>query len=317
MNIMENKRVTAIALLMAIAFGALCYYAYGRYQALQETLVKIDEERSKLGEYAEEKLLPTRKNSRMLVQASNTVEQLAADLRSNLESYAKACTALGKDAEGTPIRPDVFQKKVNDMTVKVAAYAAQKNAKLSADAAALGLSEYKTGVAAELVVPYLNFMLHSADTLVRHIIDAGAPEIKRLYCASLPEDKVGARKQPNFVPLEIEVTFAARRSAQDIDPAKEETLSVLPRVINSLVSDKNYFFIITGFSARTEKPLPMLAPYRAATPEATVDPMSENDGGEEDAAPAAPIAQMITGSIDSEVEISLTLQVLYFTTDKL
>ena len=316
MKIMDNKRVTAIALLMAVAFGALCYYAYGRYQALQETQAKIDQERAKLDDYANEQLPPTRENSRMLVQATGAMEELAADLRRNLETYAKACLSLGKDAKGSPIRPDVFQKEVNDMTAKVAAYAAQKNTKLSEDAAALGLGEYKTASATERDAPYLNFMLHSADTLVRHLVDAGSPTIKRLYCAPLPEEKVGARKQPDFFPLEIEVTFVARRSAQDIDTSREETLSVLPRVINSLVSDENYFFVITGFSAKTAGNLPMLAPYRAAAQPAGADPMSAGDGGAT-AAPAAPVAQMITGSPDSEVEVSLTLQVFYFTTDKL
>ncbi len=316
MNIMENKRVTAIALLMALAFGGICHYAYGRYRVLQETQAKIAEEHSKLAGYADEELPPTLENSRLLKQASGAMGDLAKELRSDLSAYAKACVTLGKDAKGNPIRPDVFQKEVNDMTAKVAAYAAQKKTNLSADAAALGLSEYKTASATERDAPYLNFILHTADTLVRHVVDAGSPAIKRLYCAPLPEDKVGARKKPNFFPLEMEISFVARRSAQDIDPAKEETLSVLPRVINSLIADKNCFFIITGISVKTAGNLPMLAPYKAPTA-AAEDPMSggENDG--EAAVAAEPVAKMITGSPNSEVDVSLTLQVLYFGIDKL
>ena len=313
MNIMENKRVTAIALLMAVAFGGICHYAYGRYQALQEARSKIEQEHSKLTDYANEEFPPTPENNRVLKQASGTVEELAKDLRGSLVTYAKACAALGKDAKGNLIRPDVFQKEVNDMTAKVTAYAAQKNAKLSADAAALGLNEYKTASATERDAPYLNFILHSADILVRHVVDAGSPSIKRLYCAPLPEDKVGARKKPSLFPLEMEISFVARRSAQDIDTGKDETLSVLPRVINSLIADKNYFFIITGVSVRTEGNLPMLTPYKAPVA-AAEDPM----GGSGDAAPAAePVAKLITGASTSEVDVSLTLQVLYFDTDKL
>ena len=313
MNIMENKRVTAIALLMALAFGGVCHYAYGRYQALQEARAKIAEEHSKLSGYADEKLPPTLENSRLLEKASDDVGKFAKELRNDLSTYAKACVKLGEDAK---IRPADFPGEVTGMAKEVKAHAEQKKTTLSEDAAALGLNEYERTSPTDRDVPYLNFILHTADTLVRHVVDAGSPAIKRLYCAPLPEDKVGARKKPNFFPLEMEISFVARRSAQDIDPAKEETLSVLPRVINSLIADKNCFFIITGISVKTAGNLPMLAPYKAPTA-AAEDPMSggENDG--EAAVAAEPVAKMITGSPNSEVDVSLTLQVLYFGIDKL
>lgn len=314
MNIMENKRVTVIAFLMAIAFGGICHYAYGRYQAFQETRAKIEQERSKLDGYASEDLPPTQKNSRLLVQASGSVGQLAADLRRTMEAYAKSCTSLGKDVQGRSIAPDRFQKEVNDMTAKIAAYAAEKKCSLSADAAALGLNEYKTASATERDAPYLNFLLHSADALVRHVVDAGSPSIKRLYCAPLPEEQVGARRQPKFFPLELEISFTARASARDIDTSKEETLSVLPRVINALNGDKNFFFTITGLSVKTASNLPMLAPYRApAARTAAADPLKE----QQEAPAADPVAQQLTGSVDSSVDVSITLQVLYFTRDVL
>lgn len=312
---MENKRVTAIALLMAIAFGGICHYAYGRYQAYVRAQERIDQERSKLEGYASEDLSPTRENSKALVQASGAADELAGKLRHDMEGYAKACLSLGKDAKGNPIPAAVFPKEVTDMTAKVTAYAAQKNTKLSADAAALGLNEYKTASPNDQEVPYLNFILHAADALVRHVIDSGSPAVKRLYCPPPPEDRVKARKQPAFFPLEMEITFVTRRSKQDIDTAKEETLSVLPRVINSLLADKGHFFIITGLSVKTEGNLPMLAPYKASAAAGT-DPMSGNEESNAPA-PAEPVAKMITGSPDSEVDVSLTLQVLYFTTDKL
>ncbi len=316
MNIMENKRVTAIALLMAIAFGGICHYSYGRYQALKAAEAEIAQEKSKLDGYADEELPPTRENSRLLVQASDSIEGLAADLRRTMEAYAKSCASLGKDAQGQAIAPDRFQKEVNDMTAKVAAYAAERKCGLSADAAALGLNEYKTASATERDAPYLNFLLHAADRLVRHVVDSGAPAVKRLYCAPLPEEQVGAKRQPDFFPLELEITFTARASAADIDTTKEETLSVLPRVINALNGDKSFFFTITGFSVKTASNLPMLAPYRASSKQpAGVDPMQGQQ--KSGATSASPVAQQLTGAADSSVDVSLTLQVLYFTKDKL
>ena len=309
MKIMENKRVTALAVLMLIAFGFLCYYGYGQYRILSEAESKIDEERSKLEGYGEEELPPTKDNSRYLSQAASTMSQLTGELRTNLESFAKACRA-----EGTDIRPDRFQKEVNDMTARIAAYAQEKKCALSPEAAALGLNEYKTASATERDAPYLNFLLHAADNVVRAVIDSGAPSITRFYCAPLPEKELSARKQSPYFPLEMEIAFTARRSAVDIDPAKEGTLSVLPRAINSIVSDKKYFLIITGIAVNSTETLPMMPVYKAPrevgdslTP-AAVDGESEED--------SEPVAKLITGR-DGVVNVHVTLQVLYFTTDKL
>ena len=312
---MENKRVTAIALLMALAFGGVCHYAYGRYQALQEARAKIAEEHSKLSGYADEKLPPTLENSRLLEKASDDVGKFAKELRNDLSTYAKACVKLGEDAK---IRPADFPGEVTGMAKEVKAHAEQKKTTLSEDAAALGLNEYERTSPTDRDVPYLNFILHTADTLVRHVVDAGSPAIKRLICP-LPKDKVGARKKPDFFPLEMEISFVARRSAQDIDPAKDETLSVLPRVINSLIADKNYFFIITGVSVKTTGNPPKLDPYKvpvAAAKDSTSGEENEEES-EEAAVAAGPVAKMLTGSPDSEVDVILTLQVLYFETDKL
>ncbi len=310
MKIMENKRVTALAVLMLIVFGFLCYYGYEQYRILAEAQTKIAEERSKLEGYEEEELPPTRDNSRYLSQAASTMSQLTGELRAGLEAFAKACRA-----EGTDIRPDRFQKDVNDMTTRIAAYAQEKKCTLSPEAAALGLNEYKTASATERDAPYLNFLLHAADNVVRTVIDSGAPSITRFYCAPLPEKELSARKQPPYFPLEMEIAFTARRGAVDLDPAKEGTLSVLPRVINSLVSDKKYFLIITGIAVNSSETLPMMPSYKAPKEvgDSLIPPAAGDEAKEEN---SEPVAKLITGR-EGVVNVHVTLQVLYFTTDKL
>lgn len=309
MNIMENKRVTLLSVLFVAAFGFLVYFGYQQYQDILSTQEEIDSTRAKVESYADEDLPPTRENSQFLAKATTTVDSLAADLRARLEVYAKACRGQGAD-----ISPARFQKDVNDMTAKIANYASSKGCTLSPDAAALGLNEYKTASATDRDAPYLNFLLHAADNLVREVVDSGAPSIRRFYCAPLPEDKLSARKPSPYFPLDVEIAFTARRSQVDIDTAKEDTLSTLPRVINAIVNDPHYFYIITGVSVKTPETLPMLSAYKPAT--APVGDSLEQP----EAAPAGtdtPIAQQITGKADSQIVVSLTLQVLYFTTDKL
>ncbi len=309
MNIMENKRVTLLSVLFAAGFGFLVYYGYQQYRQMIAIQQEISDTRVKVEGYADEELPPTRENSQFLEKAAGTVDQHAAALRSKVQEYAKACRS-----QGTDISPSRFQKDVNDMTAKIASYASGKRCTLSPDAAALGLNEYKTASATDRDAPYLNFLLHAADNVVRKIVDAGAPDVKRFYCAPLPEEQVAARKPAPYFPLEMEVSFSARRSQTDIDPGKEDTLSVLPKVINSIINDGKYFYIITGVSVKTPETLPMLTSYKSAAAPTGDSLVPTNEA----AAPAdTPVAQQITGKADSRVVVSLSLQVLYFTTDKL
>ncbi len=318
---MENKRVSLIVLVVIILFGVLCYQAYNHYQAFQQTMAEITENRSRLDEYANEEFPPTKENRRRLIEAFNAMEKKEAQLRKDMESYVETCKTLAQDSQGNPMPPDVFQKAVNDMTAKISSYAAEKKSKLGPDVAALGLNEYKTAPATQRNAPYLNYLLHASDTLVRHVIDSGSLNVKRLYCAPLQADVLDKfekqKKEGSYFPMELEVGFTVRRSNTDIDPTKEETLSELPKVINRLVNDKKFFYVVTGISVKTPGNLPMLAPYRAVSDAVVDDPMQQTSSDDATAIEPSevPVAKLITGNASQEVDVSLTLQVLYFMPD--
>lgn len=311
MNIKENKRVTAIAVVFAAAFIGLCCYGYGGYTKLQEANALISSESSKLENYSMEDMPPTRENGQILTKAAASVEQMAAELRDDMKKYVDVSLKMGEN-----MSPAGFQKNVNDMTAKIAAYAQEKGCALVGEAPGLGLNEYKTASAREKEVSYLNFTLHAVDRAVRHVIDAGAPSISRAFCGRLSEETVdrltSARNKSPYVPLEVELSFTAKRS-EVIDPANPDSFSVIPRVINKFTDDDQYFFIITGLSVKTAGNLTPVGPYKAPTAAAQGDSLM---GSDEESAPSEPVARLITGRSDDMVNVSLTLQVLYFINKK-
>lgn len=310
MNIMENKRVTAIAALMAIAFVGICYKGYERYSELKDTQAKIAQVNSKIESYTSSEIPPTAKNSEMVVQAANEVEQLASALSKDISKYVNFCMKGESGAETNSraykpaVTPVAFQNRLKELSAAIAEQAAGK-CQLNNGAGDFGMTSLKNQAPKEVDAPYLNFLLSAINRAEQHIIAAGAPSIDRVYCAPLPEEEIGARRKPEFFPLSFEIAFTAARS-EVIDPAKADTLSVLPQVFNKLVQDGDFFFIITGMAVSTPGNLPIFNNGSSA-PEA--------EGSESNQESRS--ATLVTGSADERVNVHITLQVLYFTTDKL
>lgn len=313
MNIMENKRVTAIAALMAVAFIGICYYGYGRYTALKEAQAQISQISSKMEDYASEDIPPTGENSKLIVQAAAEVDKLASELEGEVGKYAAFCMRskpteeAGKNpAYAAGAKPTEFQANLKTLSDSIGAYAKDHNSQLLNGSGDFGMSSLKTGAATEVQAPYYNFLLYAMDGAVRHIIDAGAPSIERVYYGGLPEESITARKQPAYFPLEFQVAFTAKRSDALELEKQLSTYSVLPQVLNKLSHDPHFFYIVTGMAVNTRDNLPMPATGKPA------DAAVTEEGGET----VQKKAVLLTGKDNEQVYVHLNIQVLYFTTDK-
>ena len=328
MNIMENKRVAAISLVMALAFGGICYYGYGRYTDLKATQARISEISNKLEDYSAESNPPNSKNRELVTQAAKDAKELSDKLNADLLQYASFCMAgqgaqlatgeaaapapKGADAYMPVSNPNAFQHNFTSLMSALGSYAAEKGCTLDPAVARFGnYSEFEKNTAKEEDVPYLNFLLYAANNAMRQIIGSGAPSIKKIYFRELPD---ATERKDKIVRLSFEVAFTAKRS-QVIDPAKPETLSVLPQVINKLTHDRSFFYIPTGVAVTTRENLP------AINPELFASPVAE-DELDDDAASASAAEQKLSlalpqvGKEGETVDVYLTLQVLYFTSDK-
>lgn len=327
MNIMENKRVAAISLVMALAFGGICYYGYGRYSALKKTQAQIAEKVSTLESYTEESNPPNAKNRELATQAAKEAKELHDKLRDDLLRYASFCLA-GQGAQTgaalgaatgpkTPVPympegdPNKFQHNFKALKAELLRCAQEHNCKLAENnnAGYGNYNRYEREAAKAEDVPYLNFMLFAVNNLLLNVIESGAPAIKKVYIRELPP---AAERKDKMLRLSFEIAFTAKRS-QVIDPANPNSLSVLPQVLNKITHDSRYFYIPTGVAVFTPGSLPEMSSTVFEEVRPAADEMvDELDTAENAQETAGIMAVPRLGTGDEKVDVFLTMQVLYF-----
>lgn len=336
MNIMENKRVTAIAAVMGVLFAGLCYKGYESYNTLQSVRAEIERKNSQVQGFASEKLQPTQKNNKLLIEASNEVEKCAVELARDVEKYAAFCIR-GESQGALAYRPNAspvdFQNRLRALSAKINEDLGD-HCVLNNAVGDFGMTNLKNQAPTEIAAPYYNFLLSAVNGAVHHIIDAGAPSVERVYCAPLPEEELTARRpavyfsiDPKvasgaglvfnkedarkdlklaYFPLSFEIAFTAKRS-EVIDPEKPDTFSVIPQVLNKLSQDQKIFYVVTGVAVSTLQNPP------------TVSGSTAQAAPADDAAASAEQARkasLILGGADDRVNVHLSIQAYYFTTAK-
>lgn len=308
MNIMENKRVTAIAVVMAAGFGTLCYKGYENYSALKVAQREIAAKIDRVESYSQDKLPPTLENKKLIEKAAADVEKLAAELSKDIEKYAVFCEKGqgGNDAlRYMPgASPVAFQNRLRALSTQIGTEANGKCA-LQNGAGDFGMTSLKNQAPTELAAPYYNFLLTAVNGALQHIIDAGAPSIERVFCAPLPEEEMSARKKAPYFPLSFEVAFTAKRS-EVINADNPDTFSVLPQVLNKLTQDPNMFYIVTGMAVSAQQNAPIASGSASAAAPAP-------EGGLEGEVATPKKASLLLGAPGEQVNVHLNIQVLYFT----
>lgn len=314
MNILENKRVVLLSAVFALAFAGLTYVGYSRSAQFSKTQAELDKIGTKFQDYNEATLPPTPSNKKAIVQACKDVDKINADMQAEMDKYANYCHGDGK-----LLSPVDFQNQVRSAIAEVQNKAKEKGCTLSAPAMDLGMASFKNAAATEAEVPFRSFQLKAVQRVAESIINSGAPTLDKIYCAPLPEEATDARKSKNmaYFPLSFQVAFNAKRSV-DTDGQTDEKLSVLPKVVNALMEDKNFFLIITGVAVHSDASVPGMDPYQApAAPVAQGDDLGSNEEtGAKPEAEARVIAVRKTGNPDETVRVHLNMQVLYFNPSK-
>jgi hypothetical protein len=213
--------------------------------------------------------------------------------------------------DGKKISAQDFQNELRDSINKIKSLASSQGANVAGPAENLGLASFKNAAPVADDVPFRSFQLKAVTRVAEDILAAGAPSLEKIYCAPLPDEAAealnpGSRKAKPYFPLRFEVAFDASRG-------------VLPKVLNSIMSDKDFFLTITGIAVRGNENLPGIDAYTAP---AEIAESGEDLGGEttEAAENAADgfrtVAVRKTGSPDEKVRVHMTMQVLYFTPGK-
>lgn len=313
MNILENKRVVLLSALFALGFAGLTYMGYDRSTQFSKTQAELKKIETKFQDYNEAELPPTAANRKAIVAACKEVDKISAEMQAEIEKYASYCYGDGK-----VLSPVDFQNQVRSAIAEVQNKANAQGCTLSAPAMDLGMASFKNAAATEAEVPYRSFQLKAVQRVAEAIINSGAPALDKVYCAPLPEEATNARKGKGaaYFPLSFQVAFNAKRGV-DTDGQTDEKLSTLPRVMNTLLADKDFFLIVTGMAVESSISLPARDAYQEPSA-----PVAKGDdlGGEEEAQPETPAERIIavrkTGSPDETVRVHLNIQVLYFNPSK-
>lgn len=298
MNISENKRVVGLTAVLALAFGGTLYYGYSetaKFSAAQQKLTEIN---NQFEDFNAAEIPPTRKNRDAYKAAFAQVTQVNKDMQAELNRYAAFCYGDGKNMSGPNL-----QEELRNAVAQIGQMAKEKGTVLGSTAADLGMPSILRSFPEASEVPYYAFQHRAVRRVAEDIINAGAPVLDKIYCAPLPEQaaeaaKKSAKAQPYF-PLRFEVTFEATRG-------------VLPEVVNSIVSDKDFMLTITGIGVQgNDSPAPIDA-YSAPAANSSVGDELAAAPAENAPAPARTIAVRKTGDPAERIRVHMTLQVLYF-----
>ena len=307
MNISENKRVVALSAIFALAFGGIMFYGYGKSQEVAANKAQLAEINDRFLGYDGQELAPTKQNLKDIKDAFSQVSGISKDLQAELNRYAAFCWGDGKK-----ISAQDFQNELRDSINKVKNLAATQGSRVAGPAENLGLASFKNAAPVADDVPFRSFQLKAVTRVAEYIVESGAPSLEKVYCAPLPEAaaeslKANSRKAVPHVPLRFEVAFDITRGD-------------LPKILNKIMSDKDFFLTITGIAVRGNENLPGIDAYTAP---AEIAEAGEDLGAE---APAAAensaaggfrsLAVRKTGDPDEKARVHMTMQVLYFTPGK-
>lgn len=305
MNISENKRVAALAAVFALAFGGVMFYGYGESQKHAENQKMIEEINMRFDRYNNQELTPTKQNLKEIKAAFSQVAAVNKDLRAELNGYREFCLGDGKRISSLD-----FLKELQQGSSEIVALANKQGATLGGSAENLGMGAFIKSPPMADDVPFRSFQHKAVKRVAEIILNSGAPKLEKIYCEALPEEAAASlnaksRKGTPYFPLRFEVGFEVSRGA-------------LPKVMNAIMADKNFFLTVTGIAMENKTtPMPMDA-YSAPADAASSGADFGADGAGAAAEPAdRVIAVQKTGTDKERVYVYMMMQVLYFTPEKI
>lgn len=314
MNISENKRVLSLAAAFGVVFIVLVYLGFTWRSACSEKIARLNEQQSAFDEMRAREFPPTVKTMRLVNEAARAADALSRQMLDSVETYRSQTTP----ENGKFISPQQFQAEVKAAILQLETQSKAGSVAVSAGASKLGMVAYQNSYATTEEAPILSFELKAVQNVVQSIIDGKAASINKIYCAPLPPEAIapqGKWLSQEWAMLPFEINFTANKG----------TLSA---VLNNLIENKNYCFLITGMSVNSETQLPALSPYAAPEPaKKDAAPTIGDDLGAGSSAPVTEerkdtpqvriLARQLLG--DGTVRVHLALEVLYLhpvTSDK-
>ena len=310
--IKENKFLTGFIAVMLLGCGALGFLAMtagGKYTETEDAFAQSKAELARLQGLAP---FPSKENLKKLEDQRKEATDAVNTLHRNLAAAEIPIEAL---------TPEQFQDKLRASVTDVKAKAGQRP-KLP-EKFYMGFDKYETEPPERPAAGPLGRQLKAMQWLVEQFIEVKAVEIRELGRDELPEEKSKGRAEKPAAPAALGAPAAGKE--KDKDKGDKQKLvtkhafwitvlldqNALRKVLNSIVTSKEQFFIVRTIEVKNEKDRgPSRIDPNAAQPAAPVAPADPNAKVAAAAAPAAPPTSIIVG--EERVEVTLRIEIIDF-----
>lgn len=308
MNILENKRATALTGVFALAFVGLMAMGYMKSTEADAINKEASTNENALRSATGSALAPNAETKAVLNKATKSLQARAAIIKADLKPYTATCKAITADAisKETLFHPEHLGAARNWLNKKAGATGCEIP---GAEGFTFGLDRNyneRNDAATTETTPFLLYQLNAARTLAGYVADAGAVSLDRMYCEPVPGEEDG-----NYTSLHIELTFTAKRGNIPSDGAHTSVVSQIENAIldgkGEIVlrqeesKDARYLFKIKGINANSNNTYEPIDTYS--------EPFQT--AGEANTEPAS-IAKRKVGQEDETVQVNLIVEAIYF-----
>lgn len=305
MNISANKRVIAAASVFAVVFIVLMALGISRRSDATAQNAWLEETQSRFDELREQEYPPTAKSLKTLNEADKTTERNVVDMLGMLDTYR----AASAPKRSKLLSPQGYMAQVKAAVLRFGTLARENSVRVSTGAAKLGMGQYETNTYAGVEeAPILSFQLKAVEKVAESIVKNGGVAVNKVYCSPIPEGAVappGKSTKRDWVTLPFEISF-------------EATHGTLSSVLNDMINDQEFCYLISALRVSTPNPLPSLSPYTppptaeslAATGEDLGTGASDEKKQGENGDNVRVIAKQVLGN--GTVQVHLALEVIYF-----
>ena len=299
MSISENKRVLGISAAFLAAFAGLGYVGFSQHSACEEATKELNDLSDNISAMADAEFAPSQAIQKELTAANKTLAAQKEAIKAQFASYPALCDAK-------PLTSPEFQARLRTLNEKLTAAAKEKGCEIAAAARDLGMSTLLRDTPQADMVPLLTFQLEAINGLENHVVAAGAARLDKGFCAPLPDPKEAAKAAKKldilgrkYFPVDMELAFTAKSGT-------------LTTALNSIMNDKQVFYIITGLAIKNDTALQPMDDALGKQPDAVPTTQSAEAAGGQAAQPAVPVAKQIAGLDGEQARVHLTVRALYF-----
>jgi hypothetical protein len=235
----NNKFLAGFFGCMIVGVGVLGYFLYDAYSGYADVSADYDKQATQLVTLQNSVPYPDGESLKKYIAQSDAYKKNVANLRATLQTWNRKLE---------PMNPQQFQEELKGAALDFTTRAAQGALKIPADFY-MGFDEYQNAVPSPEAASPLDRQLKAAQAILDTLIDSRAIVLTGFTRVPLPEEEVeDASAAPATPPPTPPITYMA------FDIKFNAGQPEVRRFLDSIVRNKQWFFIIRTISLANSKP---------------------------------------------------------------